>query len=370
MLLTVVAAGSPGVMTAAGYGSPSRLLIFLPGTASEAFPGTAYVDHPFEIDVWIADAGRQLVKDGTSALVTLAVDPGAEPRPALTCPGGLAVRTNTTGPNAGLAAFTGCTFDREGDVTLSASASDVASTVVPTPTIAPQVAAPLHVLPSVEAPQEAITLTLDGTGNPYVVLPYGRSATLRVAFTEHGANQPFQLQEGSRTSSTWRAVADLTTGDDGTATIAVRPSVSAWYRVIYRGSPELAAGRSRLFTALVQAVASQRPVNGTPRVIARGTTVRFTTRVRPVIAGLAPMKVGFQLYHRIGGTWRLASLRTRAVDAAGVARINITFAAPGDWYVRSYAKGQLARNVPVNPDGVLAAIGGSEPTSIARFRVH
>lgn len=369
LALAVLVAGSSGA-AAAESGPPSRLVLFLPGTASADFPGTVYADHPFDAFVWIADAGGQLVKDGTSALVTLAVDPGTGSRPVLSCPAGLTVRSNTSGPNAGLAAFTECTFDQDGEVTLSASASDVVSTVVPTPTLTPQVGAPLRVLPSVEAPQESISVTFDGTTKPYVVLPYGRSASLRIAFTQHGSNQPLQLQEGSRTTSAWRVVANLTTDADGIATFVVRPSVSAWYRVVYLGSPELAAGRSRRFTALVQAVASQRPVHATARVIDRGSTVRFTTTVRPVIEGLAPMKVGFELYHRVGGRWRLASLRTRPVDAAGVARITITFAAPGDWYVRSYAKGQLAPNAPVERDGFLAAIGGSERTPIARFRVR
>ena len=187
---------------------------------------------------------------------------------------------------------------------------------------------------------------------------------------EHGANQPFQLQAGPRTASSWRTVANLVTDADGTASISVRPDVSTWYRVIYQGSPELAAGRSRLFTALVQAVARQRPVHDAARVIDRGTTVRFTTTIRPVLTGQAPMKVGFQLYHRVGGRWRLAAVRTRPVDASGVARINITFGSRGDWYVRSYGKGQLANNPPVDPDGFLVALGQSEPTPIARFKVR
>lgn len=370
LLLAGVVAGLPASATAAESGPPSRLLTFLPGTASELFPGRVYVDHPFDIYVWLADQGGQLVKAGTSAVVTLAVDPGPDPGPVLSCPGGLSVPTNTTEPNAGLAVFAGCTFDRAADVSLSATASNVVSTTVPAPAIAPQTGVPLQVLPSVEAPQESITLTLEGTANPYVVLPHGRSATLRVRFAEHGANQPFQLQAGPRTASTWRPVANLVTDADGTASIPVRPDVSTWYRVIYEGNPELAAGRSRLFTALVQAVATQRPVHGTARVIDRGTTVRFTTTIRPVLAGQAPMKVGFQLYHRVGGRWRLADVRTRPVDASGVARINITFGSRGDWYVRSYGKGQLASNPPVDPDGFLVALGQSEPTPIARFKVR
>ena len=307
LLLAAVVAGLPASATAAEYGPPSRLLMFLPGTASELFPGTVYVDHPFDIYVWIADQGGQLVKAGTSAVVTLTVDPGPDPRPALSCPGGPSVPTNTTDPNAGLAVFAGCTFDRAARVTLTATASNVASTTMPAPTIAPQTGVPLDVLPSVEAPQESITLTLDGTANSYVVLDHGRSATLRVRFAQHGADQPFQLQAGPRTASSWRTVANLVTDADGTASISVRPDVSTWYRVIYQGSPELAAGRSRLFTALVQAVAEQRPVHDAARVIDRGTTVRFTTTIRPVLAGQAPMKVGFQLYHRVGGKWRLVA---------------------------------------------------------------
>lgn len=363
-LAAVVAAlpGMPRVAAAAELGVPSRLLVFL--------PYVSYVDHPFNIYVWIADDGQQLVKEGTSATVTLAVDPGQEPRPVLSCPGGLSAPSKTSGPNAGLAVFAECTFDRAGVVTLTATASNVVSTIVPAPTVAPHAGVPLQVLPSIDAPQESIRLTLDGTEDPYVAAIYGQSVRLRVAFMGHGVNQPFQLQESPRTTSTWRPVADLVTDPSGVATLSVRPDVSTWYRAVFTGSANLAAGRSNILTALVRAVATQRPVHGTARVINRGTTIRLTTTVRPLLDGLVPMKVGFQLYHRTGGRWRLASLRTRPVDAFGVARINITFGSPGDWYVRSYAKGQLANNSPVDPDGFLVALGQSEPTPIARFRVR
>lgn len=350
------------VSTLAAVGVPSRLVVFV--------PDTVYVDHSFDVFVWIADDGKQLVKDGTSATVTLTVAAGPGPPAVLACPAGLTVPSMTTGPNAGLAVFTGCTADRAGDFALTARASNVVSTIVPTPSLAPDEGVPLRVLPAIEAPQESITLTPDSSPNPYAVLSWGESVTLRVQFTEHGANRSFELQESPRTTSTWRAVANLVTDQDGAATYSVRPRLSTLYRVVYAGGTDLAAGRSTIFTALVRAVARQRPIHKAPRVINRGTTIRFTTTIRPVIDGLAPMKVGFQLYHRVVGRWRLASLRTRTVDATGVARINITFGSAGEWYVRSYAKGQLATNALVIPDAFLVALGQSEPTPIARFSVR
>jgi hypothetical protein len=345
-------------------GVPSRLVVFL--------PETVYADHPFDIPVWIADDGRQLVKEGTSALVTLTVDAGpmAGPAAVLTCPGGLSTRSDETGPNAGLALFSGCTVLRAGDFIVDATASDVRSRIVPAPTIAPDTGVALHALASTEAPQEAIELTADSSGLPYAVVPWKASITLRVRFTEHGANQRFQLQASPRTTSTWQAVADLETDANGGAAVSVRPSVSTWYRVVFAGSPMLAAGRSRLFTAAVQLVATQRPVNTTPRVIPRGATIRFETTVRPVVASLPAAKVSFQIWHRVAGQWRLASTRTRSIDSSGVAKVNITFGGTGDWYVRSLARSVLAPNPAVVPDVPLAALGQSESTPISRIRVR
>lgn len=353
----------PGALTPTTLGVPSRLVVFV--------PETVYVDHPFDIAVWIADDGKQLIKDGTSALVTLAVDPGpmAGPAAVLTCRDGLSVRSNENGPNAGLALFSGCIVLRAGDLTLDATASDVRSTVVPTPTIAPDMGVALHALPSTEAPQEAIELTADPSGLPYAVVPWGASITLRIRFVEHGANQPFQLQASPRTTSAWQLVADLKTDASGMATISVRPGVGTWYRVVFAGSPQLEAGRSRLATVVVQLVASQRPINRTPKVIRRGTTIRFETTVRPVMASLPATKVAFQLWHRVGTQWRLSSVHTRPVDSAGVARINITFGGTGDWYVQSLARAVAAPNSSVVPDVSLAALGQSEVTPRARIRV-
>jgi hypothetical protein len=353
-----------GVSDPTALGVPSRLVVFL--------PATVYVDHPFDIPVWIADDGRQLVKEGTSALVTLTVDSGpmAGPGAVLTCPGGLSARSMRAGPNAGLALFSSCAAMRAGDFTLDATASDVESTIVPMPMIAPDGDVPLHVLPATEAEQNAIELNANSSGLPYAVVSWGRAITLHVRFSRHGANQPFQLQASPRTTSTWQPVADLQTDADGTASISVRPDVSTWYRVVYAGSPMLAAGRSRLFTAAVQFVATQRPINATPRVIRRGATMRFETMVRPLNASLPAAKVTFQLWHRVGGQWRLSSTRTRSVDSSGVARVNITFAGAGDWYVRSLARTVLALNPAVVPDVWLGALGQSESTSISRIRVR
>lgn len=358
------ARGHPGGIAPTTLGVASRLVVFL--------PETIYVDHPFDIAVWIADDGKQLIKEGTSALVTLTVDPGpmAGPAAVLTCPGGLSARSNENGPNAGLALFSDCTVLRAGAFTLDATASDVRSTIVPTPTIAPDTGVLLHALPSIEAPQEAIELTADPSGLPYAVVPWGSSITLRIRFVEHGANQPFQLQASPRTTSAWQVVADLETAADGTASISVRPDVGTWYRVVFAGSPQLDAGRSRLVTVVVQSVASQRPNNSRPRVIGRGSTIRFETTVRPVIASLPATKVAFQLWHRVGTQWRLSSVRARPVDASGVARINITFGGTGEWYVRSLARAVVPQNSPVVPDVPLAALGQSDSTPIARFRVH
>lgn len=344
-------------------GPPTRLLGF--------YPDLVYATHPFNVVVWIADAGEQLVKEGTSATISLAIDSSQDPATSLACAGGLTLPTNTAGPNAGVAVFTGCRVDRIGSVVLIATASNVVSPVVPTPTLTADLSHHIPIHPATEAPMHSVTVRLNDSTEAFAFVTIGQPVTIKVVFGDKGANRPFQLQEAPRTTSTWRPIADLVTDAQGMATFTTQPDRNTFYRAVFAGAPDLPAGASPSSIAVVAATARQSPTHAMPRRIAAGTTVRFTTTVRPVLTGpVSAMKVGFQLYHRVDGRWRLASLRTRPVDANGVARINVTFAGKGEWYVRSYAKGQVTTVSPAVPEMYIAVLQQSAPTSIARFSVR
>src|SRR5512141_939673 len=115
-----VAAAPAGPMALAFWSSPSE----------------AYLTRPFDLQVAIVDSvqyPQSVVASGTSATVTLAIDSRTDPLGTLTCAGGLSVPTATSGTSAGIAAFTGCTFDRVGVYGLMATASSVVSSLMPAP---------------------------------------------------------------------------------------------------------------------------------------------------------------------------------------------------------------------------------------------
>lgn len=335
-------------------------------------PDLAYAARPFDVFVRMRDQFIDTVTEGTVATVTLSIASGPVFGAVLACPGGLSQPTGTSGATPGTVTFRNCTIDQVGSgYFLRATASSVVSNHMPTPVVAPDDWGPVRVAETIDAPQHAITLTVNDSPHTSTVAVWGRPVTLRVVFSEHGVNEPFQLQAARRTEEIWRPIADLMTDQNGFAIFSHQPIMSTTYRAVFQGNADLAKGSSAQVSVLLHPVARQRPMHATARVIQRGTTIRFTTTVTPVAHGpVTAMKVGFQIYHRVAGHWKVASLRTRPVDAAGVARINITFGSAGDWYVRSYAKGQLASNVPVDPDLFLVAMGQSSPTSIARFRVR
>jgi hypothetical protein len=372
--LAIATAAGPTVVAAApapaaGTGpTPAQLVLGTPDRLRGFFPDVVYANHPFDVVVWISDELEELFTTGTSGTVTLAIETSSDPAMHLACPGGLAQPTNTTGPNAGVALFRGCTVDLTGTVVLRVTASAVVSTVMPTPVLAPDSSEPIPVEAATEAPQFTITIAVDGSR---LVHPWGEPVTLRIRFDENGANRPFELQESPRTTSTWRHLADLVTDANGDVTSTVRPDQTTFYRVVFAGAPDLAAGSSHPEFVFVQAVASQRPVRSTPLVVQRGATVRFATTVRPVLRGpVSEMKVAFTLFHRVDGRWRLASRRTRAVDSLGVARLSATFAGRGEWYVRSSALGQGTTVRPVDGQTFIGVLGGSEPTRITRISVR
>ena len=358
--LAIVSASAPGAAVAAPAG-PMALEFW-------SSPSEAYLTRPFDMQVAIVDSPQyppSVVTSGTSATVTLAIDTRTDPLGTLTCASGLSVPTATSGTSAGIATFTGCTFDRVGTYGLIAHTSNVVSSVMPSPVLADARAPFIHVGTEIEAPQDAIKLSIthDGT-SPYFT--WGQTVTVRVAFTVHGANQPFQLQQTNRAMTTWVPLANLVTDAGGVATFSYRPSVSTHYRVVFAGSPDLAAGTSERKGFLLFSFAKQSPANATPRVIRRGTSVTFATTVRPLLPELAPARVYFSIYHRVSGTWKAVAWRYVAVDSTGVARMTLKFGGGGEWYVRSTVQPRWIGE----PEAAPAMSWASRPTPIARFRVR
>jgi Regulator of chromosome condensation (RCC1) repeat len=70
--------------------------------------------------------------------------------------------------------------------------------------------------------------------------------------------------------------------------------------------------------------------------IARGSVVTFTATARP-FRPLDRAFIRFEVYHQVGGVWRLEARRDLKTNARGEASLSWTFSAPGSWYVRAKA---------------------------------
>jgi hypothetical protein len=347
----------PGSAIHASSGPPTNLQ-FRPHPGPEA-----YIGRPFEVTVAIVDAFMQVVTEGTTAMVTLAIETSPVAGAVLACTSGLARPTETTGGGAGTVTFSGCTIDRQGEFSLQATAAGVVSTTIPAPTIAPAQGGAIRVRGPEAAPQE--TIKVAALFEPPVIT-WGQTVTVQVTFTQHGSHQPFQLQQSTRTMQSWTRLADLVTNAIGVATFAYRPSVTTRYRAVFMGSPGLAAGTSATAGILLFSLAKQRPIQAVPKVIRPGTTVTFATTVRPLLGDLPAPQVAFALYHRVSGSWRLAKSWLRTADSLGVARMTLKFGSRGEWYMRSHVLPRFIDDAQTAP----AVAWASRPTPIARYSVR
>ena len=281
--------------------------------------GAAGVAFSVQPVVAVVDATGQTVagdaSGGTTVSLTLASPtPGA----SLTCTGGLS-RTSV----AGLTTFDGCLLNGAAPgVVLVASA----------PGLAPASTSPF---PVAAAPP---SLTLAASG---AVITWGQNVPLAAELVPPGpegaGGRTLHLQR-SADGIAWAPVADLTTGTDGTAAAVDRPAASSFYRLLFDGAPDLAAATSPVIRVLVRRLALLRPDNrGMVRRVARGTTVAFSTLVRPVAASVAPGPVAYRLFQLVGRSWVLKRSWTVTPDATGWARLRVTFGSRGSWMVRAMA---------------------------------
>ncbi|MBM4408184.1 MAG: hypothetical protein FJ038_06230 [Chloroflexi bacterium] len=125
-----------------------------------------------------------------------------------------------------------------------------------------------------------------------------------------------------------------------------------YYRAFYAGAPDLAAAMSNIARVVVRQIALLRPTNlGSVDDVSVGTTIRFTTTVRPARPELPRAIVTFVAYRLIGRTWTLVGTRDVLIDASGLAAVDVTFSQPGRWYVRS-----IARPTTVNANSVWSPV--------------
>ncbi len=292
------------------------------GFTAQPNAGVAAQPFPIQPVVAVQDAGGNTVTTST-ATITLSLAAGAPAGSVLTCTGGL-----SKAAVAGVATFAGCSVNLPGTYTLIASTPGLTS-ATGTPFV-------------VTLPGAAITLT-----NSASVITWGGSVVLTVQFGAGGANRTFNL-EGARDGVTFTTRATLTTNAAGLATFTYRPATNLYYRAVFAGVADLAAGTSNTTRTVVRQIALLRPTNfGAIKSIARNTSITFTTTARPARPELPPVKVSFVFYRRIGSVWTRVTKRDVFINSAGKASTTFKFTTAGSWYVRS-----IANPTPFNANSV------------------
>ncbi len=296
-------------------GQPTKLVILHPPVGAGA--GSTFTP---DVQVAITDPGGNVIGSGIVATVQLSI--GSNPvGGVLTCSGG----TTATTVN-GIATFHACSIDAQGGpYTLIATAT----TVTPNISLAVAQTDPFTIGPV------ASTLTIAATAS---VITWGGAVTLTVGFPAGGAGKSVDLQV-SKDNSTWTTITTLTTDASGKASFAYRPSDNRYYRSLFAGSTDLAAGASPSTRVVVRQISVLRPTNnGKVKVVGVGTVVKFVTTVRPARPELAPATVTYDVYLFTGGKWQLVVTRDLTINAAGTTSLTLTFSATGSFYVRSIAR--------------------------------
>ncbi len=269
--------------------------------------------------VSLVDAAGLLVAAGPGSAANVSISLEANAAGAtLACPGG-PTRTAV----AGVASFAGCSVDRPGSgyVIRAESAG-----------LPPVSSPPFDILDA----GSALPLTL--VAGPTTITIGGAAAlTARFAAAPVTADRALEIErslDGVHWSSAGvRGATDAT----GRLTISAGPTVTGWYRVRFAGAADLAAATSYPVRVVVrQSIALAASVRPT-RTIARGTTVAFTSTVRPVDAGIPRATVAYVVYRRVGTAWVVYRRVSVTADTSGRARLAWRFAIRGSWYVRSSA---------------------------------
>ena len=282
---------------------------------------TAGVQFNQAVQVAIVDAGGNVVPTGIAATVrlSLSTNPG---NATLTCQNGLDIATVS-----GTATFAGCRVSK-GGTGYRLGARAIATN--PNTTLDNATSDRFNVLPA----GGVLALTTSPANG---VITWGGTVFLNTHFVENGAGKTFMLQ-ATRDLQVWNTIATLHADANGNASFAFRPSDNRWYRAVFNGSADLAAATSNIARVVVRQTNQLRPTNsGTAKRIDPGTTVRFSSTVRPNRADLPTAHVHFVVYRLIGSVWTRVLSRIDAVDSAGIARLDVSFGSRGAYYVRSQA---------------------------------
>jgi len=306
-----------------------------------AQPSTATGNQAFAIQpvVAVQDLGGNTVTSGTNSTATVTLAIGTNPASGtLTCTGGLVKNAV-----AGVATFSGCQINNAGvGYTLTASATGLTGAT----STAFTVGAPV--------PVASITLTTSApmSNGGWPTITWQGGILLTTQFGTNGGNKTFKLQ-ATRDNVTWFDIGPLLTTDTaGRNVFAFRPSTNFFYRAVFAGTADLAAGTSPSVRTVVRQIALLRPTNsGAVRTINRNTSITFTTTVRPSRPELTPAKVKFSFFRLSGSTWVLSTERTVTANAVGRAATTFNFSTSGQWYVRS-----MANPTPFNANSVASPI--------------
>lgn len=285
----------------------------------QSYAASAFVPQPV---VAIQDAGGNTVPT-TSAMVTLSLISNPS-MGILTCTGGLSRTTFS-----GVATFSGCAINAQG----SGYVIQAVATSVAPPTYLSSAATNSF---NVAAPQAQITLSSTSS-----LIIWASGITLTTQFGVNGANKTFDL-EGSLDNVTWTRITTLTTDGSGRADLYYRPATSLFYRAAFAGTPDLSPGTSNVVRVRVRQIALLRPTYSYTRTVSRGTTVTFTTTVRPVGPTLPVSLVTFQIQRYWYGRWVAFTTRNAYIDSSGRATLAWRFGTAGLWRIRSYANWTLA----------------------------
>ena len=171
------------------------------------------------------------------------------------------------------------------------------------------------------------------------MVTYGEPDTFSVQFGTGGAYRPFILEYTS-VGVPWTTIANLTTNAAGFASFSYVPTRTGYVRARFLGTTDLGAATSTVYIVGVrQTVSTLSPHHSGTKAIPGGTSITFSTTVRPTRADNAPTTVTFRIYRKVGGAWVLKYQRNVLTNTSGVASYTFRWgtSAAGLWYVRAYA---------------------------------
>ena len=180
------------------------------------------------------------------------------------------------------------------------------------------------------APGGALALSTSTNG-----VTYGGSATLSCALAGAGAGRRIAFQERPLDVTAWAEIGAANSGADGSATLVIRPTVTAAYRAVWTGSSSLAPATSAPAYVAVRYRVALSPITS-PRIATRGARLTWTATEGPAAVGVT---VRFRVYQMTSAGWRLRATTQVRTTSAGRASFSRTFASAGRWYLEATAIG-------------------------------